>query len=439
MLTAKYLRAHAIPAVSHVETWIFKVLYEFWGFCVNGGNDLLTPGSGSFAPVSGVYQMPWNSQTGLLASGSDGSTNLGLPFFNSANPTAFSASYVGKWLVMWQSGSTNTDDSIYLITQWFNSSSLRLNVFNGGTPYSGSLHPSLTSRTNINWRLLDFNAVAGMSLTSQQSALICQFSDAGNVNPGQANSQVALIWGNPPLQSNGVSGFGNGIYYVLSPSGSWGLNSGTYSFTDGFALGYGAGGGNGSYQGLLGAGAGYMSCWGAGDHFIAHFHVNNPSSGFHIEIPQRLYPAGDDPNPLTIIPWALYAPTQTDSANHYGGGIYAHNPPNNTLFQYFGMGRRFFGDDTNTVGTQTNGRYNGAFFNTYQNKFLFTDAVAAQPQIGGQFQMARFRLRRARFIAPIIPQFQRIGNNGEWLHVLNGIMWPWDNTLLSYGLFQAGN
>ena len=447
MLTAKYLRAHFVPtSVPDALGWVFRVVYEFWGYCVNGDNSLNTPGSGAFAPVSGVYQMPWTDSTGLLASGSDGFTAVGMPFFNAVSPTAFSASYVGKWLVTWQSGSNSTDDSIYQITQWFNSSSIRINVFQGGTPYTGSLHPSLTTRNFINWRILDFAPSSAGTLISQTSALICQFSDAGNVNPGQANSQVALIYGNPP-KANGplaapgdfpTNGNGRGIYYQISPSGSWGLHSGTYNFTDSFTLGYGAGGGNTGYWNI--GGSGYISLWGAGDFFISHIHCTGQSaSGWHIEIPQRLYPQGDDPNPLVIIPYADYSPTQTDSGNHYGGGIYAHNPPNNSLFWYYGMGRRFFGIDTSTVGNQTNGRYNGAFFNTYQNKFVFTDAVAAQPQVAGHYQLARVRLRRVRFIAPIIPQFQRVGNNGEWLHVLNGIMWPWDNTLLPYGLFLGGN
>lgn len=447
MLTAKYLRAHFVPAtVGNPVFWLFRLVYEFWGFCVNGSNDLVNPGVGAFAPVSGVYAMPATFATaGLLASGSDGSTQVGQPFFSTVSQN-ISASYVNKWLVMWQSGSTCTDDSIYQITQWFNSGSIRLNVFQGGTPYTGSLHPSLTSRTNINWRIVDFVPASNLSYTSQQSALICQFSDAGNVNPGQANSQVALIYGNPPKQNGPLAvpgdaptnGNGQGIYYQISPSGSWGLNSGSYNFTDGFTLGYGAGGGNTGYWSV--GGSGYISLWGAGDFFIAHSHCTGQSaSGWHIEIPQRLYPQGDDPNPLVIIPFADFPPTQTDSGNHYGGGIYAHNPPNNSLFWYYGMGRRFFGNDQNTVGNQSNGRLNGAWFNTYQNKFLFTDAVGCNPQVPGQYQLARFRLRRVRFIAPIIPQFERVGNNGEWLHVLNGIMWPWDNTLLPYNLFLGGN
>lgn len=437
MLTAKYLRAHAVPGSVNSLGWVFRLAYEFWGYCVNGGSSLNTPGSGAFAPVSGVYQMPWTDSTGLFTSGSDGFTALGEPFFNTVSQN-ISASYVGKWLVAWKSGSTSTDDSIYQITQWLNSGSIRLNVFQGGTPYSGSLHPSLTTRTNINWRIVDFTPSANGAYTSQASSLICQFSDAGNVNPGQLNSQVALVYGNPPLQSNGVQGNGAGVYYVLSPSGSWGLNSGTYNFTDGFAVGYGAGGGNTGYWQI--GGSGYISMWGAGDFFIAHVKCSSQNgSGWHIEVPQRLYFQGDDPNPLMIMPFADDPPDMGNSAFHYGGGIYAHNPPDNTFINYYGMGRRFFGDDLSSLAFGTNGRFNGAWFNTYQNKFLFTDAVAAQPQIPGQYQLARFRIRRARFIAPIIPQFQRVGNNGEWLHVMNGVMWPWDNTLLSYNLLLAGN
>ena len=433
MLTAKFLRAHPVPGGVNSLGWLLRLAFEFWGFCVNGGNDLITPGSGAFAPVSGVYQMPWTSQTGLLASGSDGFTTVGMPFFGSTNLNAFSASYVGKFLVMWQSGSTCTDDSIYQITQWFNSSSIRLNVFQGGTPYTGSLHPSLTTRNNINWRLVDFTPSANGSYISQQSQLICQFSDAGNVNPGQANSQCALIYGAP---APGYGG-GSGIYYMLSPSGSWGLNSGSWSFTDPVGP-INQGGGNAGYW--QPSSPGYISLWGAGDFFMCHSHcTSQDSSGWHIEIPQRLYPQGDDPNPIAIIPFADYTITQTDSGNHYGGAIMMHNPPDNTLRAYYGFGRRFFGnDDTNHVGNQSNGRFNGTFFNTYQNKFVFTDAVTCLPNVGGQFQLARTRLRRVRFIAPIIPQFERVGNNGEWIHVANGILWPWDNTLLPYNLFLAG-
>jgi hypothetical protein len=432
MLTPKFLRAHIIPASSHSESWIMRVLFEFWGFCVNGDNSLINPGLGAFAPVSGVYQIPWTSQTGLLQSGSDGFTQQGMPFFNTVNATAFSASWVGKYLVTWQSGSTSTDDSIYLITQWIGSSSIRVNIQQGGTPDPVTRHLGFTTRTSINYRVVDINASAQFGLTSQQSALICQFSDAGNINPQQPNSQAAIIWGNPPQGTSGA-----GFYYFLSPSGSWGLNSGSYNFTDPVGP-ITFGGGNTGYWSFGNGGA--MSLWGAGDFFISHIHnTGQTGSGWHIEIPWRLYPQGVDPNPIVIIPYADYFITLTDGGNHYGGGIYMHSPPDNSLRRYYGMHRRIFGqDDTNSVGFAGNGRFNGAYFNPFNGKFYFSDLVTGTQDTPGQFQLARVRLRRMRALPPIVANFEIIGDKGEWLHVGNGVMWPWDNSLLQYNLFLAG-
>ena len=435
MLTPKFLRAHQVPNTSPAMAWVFRTIFEWWGFCIAGGNDLVNPGLGAFAPVSGVYQMPWTATTGLLQSGSDGFTQQGMPFFNAVNTNAFSASWVNKWLVTWQSGSTSTDDSVYLITQWINSSSIRVNIANGGTPDPVTRHPGFTTRTNVNYRVVDIATSANLGVTSQQSQLILQLSDAGNINPGQANSQVALVYGQTPPGTWPF--YAEGIYYNLSPSGSWGLNSGTYSFTDGQGP-ITAGGGNSGYWSV--SNGGYLSFFGAGDFFLSHIHLTGQSaSGWHIEIPQRLYPQGVDPNPLCIVPYADYSISLQDGGAHYGGGIYAHNPPNNTLMRYFGFGRRVFGvDDQNSVGFASNGRNNGAWFNPFNGKFNFTDLIAGTEDTAGQFQMCRFRLRRMRALPTIVPNFEIVGNNGEWLHIFNGVMWPWDNTLLTYNLFPVG-
>jgi len=432
MLTAKFLRAHTMPTNPNPWLWLKRLMWEFWGFCVNGDNGLANPGFGAFAAVSGT-QLPVNLTTaGLLDSGSDGFTAVGEPFFNTVSQN-ISSSYVGKWVVMWQSGSNSTDDSIYQITQWFNSGSVRLNVFTGGTPYTGSLHPSLTTRNNINYRIVDFAAAAAVGGSLNSDYMILQFNDAGTVNPGQASSQLKVRFA---LDYNGSDPI---IGLTMSPSGSWGLHSGSYGFTDPTSeLEHSSNGGG--WGSLQSAGSGYISFWAASDFFIMHLATtqNFHSNGFHVEIPQRLYPQVDDPNPIMMMEWGQDTPSQTDSSQMYAGGLYMHNPPDRSTMLYYGMGRRFFANDQNAVGGQTNGRLNGAFFNTYQNNFLFTDAVLCNPQTPGQYQLARARMRRARFIAPIIPQFQRIGNNGEWLHVINGIMWPWDNTLLSYNLFLGG-
>lgn len=440
MLTAKFVRAHAVPAGYKTFHWFMKLIYEFWGFSVNGGDDLKSPGG--FAPISGVYVMPWfANDTGLLASGSDGYTADGMSFFNSASPTAFSASYVNKWIVTWKSGSASTDDSIYQITQWLNSSSLRVNTLHGGTPYSGTLRPAFEARNNINYRVVDFGPAALMSVNNNTSSLVLQFNGASEVNPGQSNSQVRLRMAVAPPPY--LTWYAWGIAFGMSPSGSW-FHSGSASFGGESIPEVVAGSGNSTYMfdnSLSSDSPSYITMMGAQDFLMCHVKRSGgpEGTGFHIEVPQRLYPRGVDPNPLMVMPFGLYAPTSTDAGYHYAGGCFMHNPPDNTLYTYVGMARRFVGtSETATLGTATNGRLNGAYFNTYLNKFLFSDVVLALGSTTGQYQMARTRLRRVRIIPEIIPSWQRVGNNGEWIHIRDGVLWPWDNTLLPYNLFVGG-
>ena len=437
MLSTKFVRAHFISSSASGTglAWLFKLIYEFWGYSVNGGNSLTTPGG---LAVSGVYQMPWTDSTGLLASGSDGYTAVGMPFFNSSNPTAFSASYVNKWLVTWKSGSDSSDDGVYQITQWLNSSSLRVNVLHGGTPYTGTLHPSFTTRNSVNYRIVDFAVPAAMALTYNTSSLILQFNGAPEVNPGQALSQVRLKAFNAQPGSAFTSPSAYGMAFTVSPSGSW---NGT-TFVSESIPEYIQGSSNSQYWFTTAhMQTAYVTLIGSQDFLIMH-HKGGQSaaSGFHIEIPQRLYPAGKDPNPIAIMAHGNASPTTTNTSLSYASGFAMHNPPDNTFINYKGLSRRFFStDDVNAPGTQTNGRLNGAFYNTFQNKFLFMDVLLSQGFNNGQYQMARVRLRRVRVLPPIIPQFERVGNHGEWLHVQNGVLWPWDNALLPYNLFLGGN
>ena len=665
MLTPKFIRAHNIPSTagSKAFEWFFKLMYEFWGFCVNGGDDLKVPGG--FAPLTGV-SMPAGFESGsqvLIASGTDGFTQNGMPFFNSLDKFKFSGSYVGKHLVTWKSGSTSTDDSIYEIIGWVNSGTIRVNILEGGTPYTGSLHPGFTDRTQINYRIIDFLAAANLSgYTTSSDYLVLQFNGAPLVNPGQPLSQAKITkrltgiqapnvpiqlspsgsWHGYMLDSGSWSSgsYSSGSYSTGSwssgsyTSGSWSSGSwtsgswtsGSYtsgswtsgSWTSGsYASGSWTSGSYVHYTGsfqffptsnvtfaglyteitggapnlaagailtgeMLGfytpAAAGVLSgnfylgdditpvvtgtAWFTGsingglssffevtgtfvpvnildeeqflgtyifdpqgtftpsgnftpsgdfvptgtfnpegdfiptgtfvptgtfeptgtftpsgdfiptgtfnpggiftpegtfiptgsftpsgnllapgffdgtaeiiantnsfgwstigppvyitliaatDFIICHYKANNwVGSGFHIEIPQRLYPQHLDPAPIMAMNYGGYTPTQTDDDQHYAGGFYMHNPPDGTTMRYNGYVRQFFGDDeTYSIGQGVNGRQNGAYFNTYQNKFLFVDAILGRPDIPGQYQLARVRFRRARFIAPIIPQFER--------------------------------
>ena len=432
MLNSKFVRAHFVNVSQTTTTamrWTFKLIYEFWGFCVNGGDSLTVPGgfatSGSTTPLSGAVGFPVNWESGstvLLASGSDGITVAGMPFFGTVAPI-FSSSYVGKHLVVWKSGSTSSDDSVYEIKQWLNSSSIRVNILQGGTPYTGSLHPGFIDRTQVNYRVIDFNAAANLPGYDPNDKLVLQFNGAGLVNSGQLNSQCRLRSTTTQL----------GI--TLSPSGSWTPVSG--NFTDP------------SSESLLtwansGTGTGFISLWGSQDYIMVHSRGawNSAASWLHVEIPQRLYPQPLDPHVICHQHAAADALTQ----DNYNGMTIPHPPDATTRF-YSLFVRIPTGDNFNitffpspyTLRTFQNGRWNNMFFNPFTNKFIFTDGVLGLTGVANQFCMSRVRVRRVRFTVPIVPQFQRLGNLGEWIFLNDGVMWPWDNTILPYGLFQGGN
>jgi hypothetical protein len=93
-----------------------KVLYEWWGFVVNGTTDINNPGG--FAAIN----MPAGFQSGtLIANGADGTTSFGADVFSSPSvdfTQLNSGSLVGKYLVCWApryQGQAMTDDGVYLI------------------------------------------------------------------------------------------------------------------------------------------------------------------------------------------------------------------------------------------------------------------------------------------------------------------------------------
>lgn len=431
MLTAKFVRSHFVntsQTTVTVQRWFFKLLYEFWGFCVNGGDSLRVPGgfasSGSVNPLSGAVIFPAGFESGstvLLASGTDGMTTDGSPFFNTVNPI-FSSSYVGKHLVTWKSGSTSTDDSIYQITQWLNSSSIRVNVNNGGTPYSASLHPSFTLRSQINYRVIDFNAAANLSGFTTNDGLVLQFNAAGLINTGQLNSQCRL-------RNNSTQ-----LGVIASPSGSWTPASGTFTDPTSETLATWT---NSS------TGTGYISLWGAQDFLIAHSRgswMSTEGSWIHVEIPARLYPQPLDPN---VIAFLNYGVDQPDQTNYYT--MTTVSPVDSVTRSWNLFYRIPTGDNYQDIifgsynlRSLPSGRYNNLVFNPFTNKFMITDSVLGLTGVTQQFALGRMRIRRVRFSAPIIPTVQRVGDNGEWLHLQDGVLWPWDNALLPYNLFFAG-
>lgn len=444
-LTTKFVKAHiTTAAVTNVTAmrWHHKLMYEFWGFCINGDDSLLQPRG--FAPLSGVlFPAGWQSgSTVLLASGSDGTTQDGMPFFTAPSINWQSGSYVGKHLVTWKSGSISTDDSIYLITQVVTSSQIRIDVNNGATPYTGSLHPSMTARNNINFRVIDFAAATSLpGFTADADGLVLCLSAAYLVNSGQvvpqARTRIRTSVGTNVPQTS----------ITLSSSGSWTPASGSGFFLDPTSEIVSP---NNWDQGSVTA-LGVMTLIGAQDFLLTHVKLsgagNNKGAGFHLEVPQRLYPQVNDPNPVVAMIYGTGLNINS-TTSVYGGGFSAFHPPDGTTRAWRGLLRSLSGDywnglqygGSNTPSSVSNGRYNELYFNLFQNKFIMNDfALGNNFDIGtGGFAAIRLKLRRVRWTANIIPAFQRLGDHGEWVHIQNGVLWPWDNGILPYNLLQAG-
>jgi len=425
MLSAKFVRAHAVPGSTFGFAWMFKLIYEFWGFCVNGGQSLTVPGG--FAATNGVsFPQGFQSSSGLVASGSDGYTVGGQPTF-SALHAAFPPSCIGKHLVAWKPGSTSTDDSVYEITRWIDSSSVRVNVLQGGTPSTDTLRPTFTARDRINYRVVDLRTVSALTGYTTNDSMVLQFNGAPIVNPSQSLSQARLRKQTTPNYSVGIT---------LSPSGSWNGSSFQDASTELLVTSSAVAG----WYGSASDSPAFITLIAAQDFIIVHCKAQQPqASGFHVEVPQRLYPSSVDPNPICMMNYGSYSATQLDSGSHYGGGFYMHNPPDGSTMQYFGAARQLFGDSAPPIGALQNGRTNGAVFNVYTGRHTIVDAVLAHTGTVGQFQMARVRLRRTRFAASFLQQYLRLGQAGEWIHVGNGVLWPWDNAALPYPMFMGGS
>lgn len=456
-LNAKFVRGfHMYPNTPNTNGtigWIHRLAYEFWCFCVNGDNNLVGPGLGSVAnsQTTGSYiNMPvgWESGSNiLLASGSDGTTVSGLPYFNVTGSNPFSPNMAGKWLTMWQSGSTSTDDSIYLITKWNSSSSITLDPTYGGTSIgpSGSV-PQLTTRSNINYRVVDYLAVSNLSYVTN-NYWVAQFSSAADLNPGSARPQAQF-------GGNGAQFFTQ-LCITLSASGSWDgthfvgfkeFNTTIYPETTNSGPGSG-GWGTPDWTHNSGGADGFVTIIGtkislalaAGGNIMV-----NGGSAFHVEIPQRLYPQAYDPNLICAMNFGNL-PAYVAAQVGYGYGHRFFPSPYDTTVRRWAMQVRCF------TGTYWNSTMWGnqalpfgwvnrwrLLYNQPQNKLLMPDGILSLPYINGQgeptgnFSLARARCITLRFTSTAYSQFMRVGdNNDRWIHVNNGVLWPWDHAIVS--------
>lgn len=427
------------------------LLYEFWGFCVNGTADNSSPGG--FAAVSGTV-FPSGFGTGsnvVVARGSDGSTQFGSDRFNS-NALDFSVlnatgALYNKYLVTWKPGESSTDDSVYRIIGVDNASTIRVDVATGGTTRFGA-KAHFSDRSNIMFRVVDLVSASQLAGWSSNHHMVLNLSDAPAVNPGQAVPQFRVEWLNS--QSS--------IAMTVSPSGSW--NGSTFTdastaitqswFPSAFAL--------------SGSGIFYMA--GGRDFLITHHKgidgTWNPGTsliqpGMHVEVPQRLYSQDIDPNPIA---WLMWVNSGAGGSGSISTSTGSYGNSNNSGFQMIGpdgVTRAWSslarvpapaGTHVHYLITAASGglwdgisfekQYSKVHYNSLSGTYMSSDVLLYHTGTVSvqQYSPARVRLRRLRLTGKNTPDYIRLGE--RWIHIGGGIMWPWDGSKMPMGLFWEG-
>lgn len=460
--TPKFVRAHYANITTGVNggtLYFLKMLYEFWGFCVNGGNDLLRPGG--FATIGGTLapnylRMAPRFESGsavLLASGSDGSTTYGNQIFTAPSVNWTSGSKVGLHIVTWKSSSSSTDDSIYRIVSIIDSSSVVVDTTTGGTAMSASFcEPRFTSRSNINFRVVDFAAASALPGFAVNDYMILQFN-ASAVNAGQANSQARIrlaAGGSTITQGNialSASGSWNGTSFSdLGPESPPDVTSQGLSTLTPYEWFHGTNGDN--YFSLFADQAGVIN-HAIGTLSVTAGNVANLRGGsyFHIEVPRRLFPANVDPNPICFVnsgKTGMDISTFTTN-EQYGSGWVMHCPNDNATVRRFNLVARNLGGSNNTglylgttnstQGSVSNERYRQSFYNQHTRKFMIQDLVLTHRHSTTSYTMGRAQLRLAVFVTGPLQLGTKIGARGQWQSVQSGIMWPWDNVNLPVSMW----
>lgn len=389
-------------------------------------NSLITLGSDGYTNATTVYRM-------------DGYTD----FFATTAP--FTSNMVGKQLVMWKSGSNSSEDSIYNIIAYKDPTNIVINVNNGGTPSvaSDGYRPSVTTRSSINYRVIDVGVAGAATGIADGNFIIFQVDPTG-INTGQATAQLQLI----------ISTTNQRLDYNMSPNGSWtgtafgGDASGTRTPNTASA--------NQQSQNTSSSGTMTITLIGDKDFLIIYGKDSGQAStgGFvnHWEIPERLYTQTQDPNPFAVnisgyntTPASTQSFNSTATGHSYGGGFVMRC--NDGIYRTHRTAVRTLSGDGNPGGFAA-GSANivrqpgntlidirvGANFRT--GALVNSNGILCLPGVVGQFSLSRVRLRRITFANTFMVLFTRFGSSTQdWLLVSQGVAIPWDKTVLPITIF----
>jgi hypothetical protein len=408
---------------------VVRFMYEFWGYVIHAPASQTVPGG---FPGVAFQTFPTNALEGttVLANGSDGATVEDQLVFNSAG-ASFTTNMIGKYLVVWSSTSPGQEDGIYKITGRNSATQLVLNVKNGGSAHPSTKRPRFTTRSGLRYRVADIEGLQGLGGWATGQYVVFQMTPSIS-NPGQANSQVQAI-----IRTASVAIKTIGL--VGSPGGTW---TGA-AFTDAMTEVTHTTNGQGMFPDFVSGTttSGQISMFGDKDGMIAWFRTSGNGSYVHFEAPFRLATQAQDTNPLLVGADGLCTLTLNSFSNGYNNwwmrGTDGTSRRHRMIVKCLsGDGNGENGRPTGTVSFMGDSRV--SLSQTFRKTFLSKVLIGQIGSPSTQFALARCYMRYARICPNTLPPWVMVGDNDEWLHIQNGICFPWDGVFLGSNLIPLG-
>lgn len=374
------------------------------------------------------------------------STGVSQVTYNGTNANSFTGCSGGTGIMLTGAGvtslSTSTDDSIYRIVAVNGNTQLQVAPFTGGTPDISTLKPNITSRSALNYRVIDVIAASQLGIANGNYFVGTMFGPP-NINSGQSFSQFQFFLRGSanPFGAFGLLGSPtatwNGSAFVSPGGPSATITERTSATSNTFS---------GTTSGAIGA----VTLIADMDFFFGHIRSPNSSAAtgwyFFITTPTRLYTLAQDPNPMTIMVGAnaLSITGNSIGTDSIATSFYMVGTDGVTRNQRL-MSRNFQGDINKTgTGCVVGDNYTlGPSLPTiigFQERIgqvIFGDALIAS-DFAGQYYLNRCKLRPFQFTTGGLPLYHLVGANGEFIHVGNGLLLPWDGSVLPYNLLQQG-
>lgn len=398
-----------------------------------GDGKLCVPGGMPITPVSAPAGF-FEGTTVVLATGTDGVTSdLGINFTSlSAN---FNSTMIGKHITIWSHTDVDsTDNSIYRIVNVFSPTQIAIYPFSGGTKDITTLKNNLTSRSALNYRVLDFVAATQMAVANG-NYFVGTLTDGYTVNTGQANSQFQFFvrGSSTPFGTMGMVG---------SPGGTWTGSAFTGSTITEALLTHT----NSTFTGTTSGAIGNVTFIGDKTFLLGHIRSTNANSTgvyFYVIIPKRIYTQAQDPNPFTMMVGSNNLLSTSVTESH------------STKFAMVGADGTARACQLMTKNLAADGATNSSPSNSLPftigpnlssllvqqsvaGKVFYSDAIISHVATVNQFSLARAKLNNISFTGSSMPVFHLVGDNGEFIHVGNGLLWPWDGSIMPYNLLPLG-